>query len=263
MHQARLRTDSGPYHRLMTPSTVSFVVPAHNEEPLLAATLSAIHAAAAACAIEYEIIVVDDASTDRTAHLAAAAGARVVTVQHRQISATRNSGARAASGELLVFVDADTLINREVLLSALDAVAKGAVGGGATVHFDGRLPLYARALIPWVTALMRSTRLAAGCFVFCTRSAFEAAGGFDERLFGAEEIALSVALKKIGLFVILREPVLTSGRKLRTHSGLEVLGIVARGAISGGNMIKHRDQMGLWYAPRRKDPALQRPDRSA
>jgi hypothetical protein len=105
-------------------------------------------------------------------------------------------------------------------------------------------------------------RLAAGCFVFCTRSAFEAAGGFDERLFGAEEIALSIALKRLGRFVILRETVLTSGRKLRTYSGLEVLGIMARAALSGGKMLERRDQMGLWYDPRREDPALQRPQRS-
>ena len=247
----------------MTPHTVSFVVPAHNEEPLLVATLSAIHAAAAACGIEYEIIVADDASTDRTAHVAAAAGARVVAVQHRQIAATRNSGARAASGDVLVFVDADTLINREVLQSAIAAITNGAVGGGATVRFEGHVPLYAKALLPLFTVLMRRTRLAAGCFVFCTRFAFEAAGGFDERLFGAEEIALSAALKKLGAFVILREGVLTSGRKLRTYSGFEVLGIVMRAALSGGKMLKRRDQMGLWYDPRRADPALPRPHRSA
>ncbi len=246
----------------MTPNAVSFIVPAHNEEPVLAATLSAIHAAAQACDIEYEIIVADDASTDRTALIAAEAGACVVAVQHRQISATRNSGARAASGGIFVFVDADTLINAEVLLRAVEAIAQGAVGGGATVRFDGHLPLYAKVLLPVFTRLMRRTRLAAGCFVFCTRPAFEAAGGFDERLFGAEEIALSVALKKLGAFVILGESVLTSGRKLRTYSGFEVLGIMLRAALSGGKMLTRRDQMGLWYDPRRADPALQRPDRS-
>ena len=134
---------------------------------------------------------------------------------------------------------------------------------GAAVSFDGEIPFYARLLTPWLTAMMRWMRLAAGCFVFCTRSAFDAAGGFDERLFGAEELALSVALKKLGHFVILREAVVTSGRKLRTYSGFEVLGIVVRGALSGGSMIKHRDQMHLWYAPRRADPALQRPPGSA
>ncbi len=247
----------------MTRDTVSFVVPAHNEEPLLAATLSALHTAAATCAIKYEIIVVDDASTDHTARIAAEAGACVVAVQHRQISATRNSGARAASGSIFVFVDADTLINPEVLLRAIESVAQGAVGGGATVHFDGQVPLYAKMVLPLFTLLMRRTRLAAGCFVFCTRPAFEAAGGFDERLFGAEEIALSAALKKHGAFVILREAVLTSGRKLRTYSGWEVLGIMLRAALSGGKMLTRRDQMGLWYDPRRADPALQRLDRSA
>ena len=233
----------------MTLNLVSFVVPAHNEESLLAATLFAINAAATACAIEYEIVVADDASTDRTAHVAASVGARVVPVQHRQIAATRNSGARASNGEVLVFVDADTLINKEVLRAALDTVARGAIGGGAAVRFDGRVPFYARALLPAMTAMMRWMHLAAGCFVFCTRSAFEAAGGFDARLFGAEEIALSIALKKIGRFVILRETVLTSGRKLRTYSGLEVLGIMARAVLSGGKMLKRRDQMGLWYDP--------------
>ena len=245
----------------MTPNTVSFIVPAHNEEPVLPATLSAIHAAAKACAIAYEIIVADDASTDRTAPIAAAAGACVVAVQHRQISATRNSGARAATGGLFVFVDADTLINPEVVLRAVEAVARGAVGGGATVRFEGQVPLYAKVVLPLLTWSMRRARLAAGCFVFCTRPAFEAAGGFDERLFGAEEIALSVALKRLGTFVILREAVLTSGRKLRTYSGFEVLGIMLRGLLSGGKMLTRRDQMGLWYDPRRADPALQRLDR--
>lgn len=244
----------------MTPTSLSFVVPAHNEERLLPATLQSLHQAAAACGIGYEIIVADDASTDRTAQLAAGLGARVVPVQHRKISATRNSGARAATGDLLVFVDADTLINQDVLLRAIDVVANGAVGGGATVRFDGYLPPYARLLIPLLTGVMRSLRLAAGCFVFCTRTAFEAAGGFDERLFGAEEIALSVALKKIGRFVIVRETVMTSGRKLRTHSGLEILGIMGRFALRGRRVIERRDQMGLWYDPRREDPGLQRPD---
>lgn len=237
----------------MTPSTVSFIVPAHDEERLLAATLQAIHYGAAACAIRYEIIVVDDASTDRTAVIAAESGARVVPVQHRQIAATRNSGARAARGDWLVFIDADTLINPEVLQSALDALCAGFVGGGATVRFEGQIPRYARVLLPVLTPMMRWLRMAAGCFMFCTRSAFDATGGFDQRLFAAEEIALSAALRKIGRFMILRESVLTSGRKLRTYSGFEVLSIIAHGMTSGRGMLERRDHLQLWYAPRRED----------
>jgi glycosyltransferase involved in cell wall biosynthesis len=65
---------------------LSFIVPAFNEENELAQTLSALHLAAAASGEAYEIVVVDDASTDRTVELAAAAGARVVSVSHRQIA---------------------------------------------------------------------------------------------------------------------------------------------------------------------------------
>ena len=247
----------------MTATRISFVVPAHNEEHLLPATLQAINRAAAACKLEYEVIVVDDASTDRTAQLASELGAHVASVQHRKISATRNSGARRASGDLLVFVDADTVINEHVVRRAVEAVRAGAIGGGASVCVEGRVPLYASGLLPLLTVLMRWARLAAGCFVFCNRSAFEQVGGFDERLFGAEEIALSAALKKVGRFVILREAVLTSGRKLRTYSGLEVLCIMTRAALSGGKMLERRDQMGLWYDPRRQDPGTPRPDRYA
>lgn len=244
----------------MKPGLLSFVVPAHNEEPLLAATLHAIHDAARACSVDYEIVVANDESTDRTAIIAAELGARVISVCHRQIAATRNSGARTATGEMLVFVDADTLINPAVLQSAIDAVMGGAVGGGATVRFDGRIPLYARALLPMLIAGMRVMRLAAGCFVFSTRAAFESAGGFDETLFAAEELAFSTALKRVGRFVIVRAAVSTSGRKLRTYSGFEVLGILGRFAISGRKMIEQRDQMGLWYDPRRVDPGPARAD---
>ncbi len=244
----------------MKPSLLSFVVPAHNEEALLASTLHAIHEAARACAVDYEIVVADDASTDRTALIAAESAARVISVHHRQIAATRNSGARASKGDMLVFVDADTLIDAAVLQGAIDAVVDGAVGGGATVCFDGRVPFYARALLPMLTAGMRVMRLAAGCFVFCTRAAFDAAGGFDETLFAAEELAFSTALKRVGRFVILRAAVSTSGRKLRTYSGLEVLRILGRFAISGRKMIERRDHMGLWYDPRRVDPAPGRID---
>src|SRR5216684_3740008 len=100
----------------------------------------------------------------------------------------------------------------------------GAVGGGCAVRFDGPLPAWAKVLEPWVTGIQRVLRFAAGCFLFCTREAFLAAGGFDERLYGAEEIYMSVALKRQGRFVVLKGSVLTSGRKLRAYSGREILG---------------------------------------
>ena len=236
---------------------LSFVVPAYNEERLLGRTLASLHAAARTLGLAYEIVVADDASTDATAAIAAARGARVVSVAHRHIAATRNSGARAAAGEWLVFVDADTVVDAVVLAAAVQALRDGTVGGGAVVRFDGAVPLYARLLMPLVVFIFRRVRLAAGCFLFCTRAAFEAVGGFDERLFASEELTLSAALKTRGPFVVLSEVVVTSGRKLRSYSSGEILGILLRVGLRGRRGVRQRAGLELWYGERRPDP-LQR-----
>ena len=233
---------------------ISFIVPAYNEERLLGATLDALHAAGRAAGEPYELIVVDDASTDRTALIAQGHGALLVRVAHRQIAATRNAGARRANGDLFIFVDADTTVNEAVVRSAVEALRGGAAGGGAAVEFDGPVPLYARLLMPVLVRLFRAAGLAAGCFLFCTRSAFAAVGGFDEAFYGAEELIMSQALKRHGRFVVLRQAVTTSGRKLRTHSVREVLVVLGRLALRGSRAVKQRQGMELWYAERREDP---------
>jgi glycosyltransferase involved in cell wall biosynthesis len=234
---------------------ISFIVPAYNEERLLGATLDALHAAGRAVGEPYELVVVDDASTDGTAIIAQRHGAVLVSVAHRQIAATRNSGARKANGELFIFVDADTIVEEAVVRSAVEALRGGAAGGGAAVVFEGTVPLYARLLMPVLVRLFRAARLAAGCFLFCTRDAFVAVGGFDEAFYGAEELVMSRALKRYGKFVILRQAVVTSGRKLRTHSVREVLLVLGRLVLRGPNAIKQRQGMELWYAERRDDPS--------
>jgi len=235
-------------------SLVSFIIPAYNEERVLGRTLEALTRASRGLTERAEVIVVDDGSTDRTAEIARAHGARVVSVQHRKISATRNAGAREARGQWLVFVDADTLVTECLIRSTMTTLHSGAVGGGCAVRFDGRLPRYARALTAIFVPLYGALRLAAGCFLFCTRAAFEDVGGFDERLFAAEEVALSVALRRRGRFVILREHVMTSARKLRTHSWREVLGTLLRLAVRGPRAMREREALELWYGQRRADP---------
>ena len=236
---------------------ISFVVPAHNEELLLGRTLASIHAAARRSGRPYEIVVADDASTDRTAAVAAQHGARVVPIARRQIAAARNAGARAAAGNILIFVDADTIVSADVVAATLAALDDGAVAGGASLRLDGRVPWYGRLMAAVVLTTMRVGRLAAGCYVFCTRAAFDATGGFDERLFATEEIALSRALHRQGRMVILREAVETSGRKLRTHSGWEILRLLLAMATSGRGAVRSRRHLDLWYGGRRIDPAEQ------
>jgi glycosyltransferase involved in cell wall biosynthesis len=238
----------------LSPVVLSFIVPAYNEEQLLGQTLESIHGAALAIGESYEVIVVDDGSSDQTALVAQRHGARVVAVEHRKISATRNSGAKVAMGDFFVFVDADTLVDAPVVQAAIHALRSGAVGGGAAFKFDGAIPWYARLLLPIVVLSFRLTGIATGCFLFCTRSAFFAVGGFDEAYFGAEEIVLSQALGRHGRFKVLRLPVTTSGRKLRTFSNRELWTMLIRMARQGRSGVKQRQGMELWYGERRKDP---------
>jgi glycosyltransferase involved in cell wall biosynthesis len=233
---------------------ISFIVPAYNEEQLLGQTLEAIHSAALDIGEPYELIVVDDGSTDQTAQVAEGHGAVVVPVHHRKISATRNSGAEAATGELLFFIDADTVVDTQILKAAVAALRGGVVGGGAALKFDGVIPWHARLLLPVVLLAFRWTGIATGCFLFCTRLAFLAVGGFDEAYFGAEEIVLSKALKHHGRFKVLTLAVTTSGRKLRTFSNKEIGTMLLRIARQGSSGVKQREGMELWYGERRDDP---------
>jgi glycosyltransferase involved in cell wall biosynthesis len=233
---------------------ISFIIPAHNEERLIGRTLNALGDAMLAVGQAFEVVVVDDASSDRTAAIACEHGAKLVAVCHRQIGATRNAGARQAGGELFVFLDADTVVTEAVVHAAIKAIHQGAVGGGCAVRFDGRLPLYGRAIAAVTVPLYRALGLASGCFLFCTREAFQAAGGFDERLFAAEEGAMSRALRRQGRFVVLCEFVVTSGRKLRAHTASEVLGLLARLALGGPESVRRREGLEIWYGDRRTDP---------
>jgi len=232
---------------------ISFVLPAHNEEELLGETLTAIRAAADAVSEPYELVVVDDASSDRTGDIALAHGARLERVEYRQISRARNAGARVANGDRFIFVDADTIISERTLRAALAAMDAGAVAGGATLRMDGRVPVYIHGLLAVTAAVMRRKNWIAGCYVFCTREAFQAAGGFDESLFATEEIAFSKAVQQIGRVVILDEEVITSGRKARSHSGWDLVRLLAVFAVRGQSMLRSRKHLALWYGGRRRD----------
>ncbi len=234
-------------------SSISFIVPAWNEESVLGQTIDAIKNSARQLPLTSEVIVVDDSSTDQTADIAVAHGARVVRVQHRQIAATRNAGALQAHGDVLFFVDADTLIGEAVVKAAIGSVQRGAVGGGCRFRFNGRIPLYARVLETVTVRLYRFVGIAAGCFLFCTREAFESVNGFNPQLYAAEEGAMSLALRRQGKFVILRESVTTSGRKLRTCSARKIFAPIVQIAFHGHRYLRNRHGMDIWYGDRRPD----------
>jgi glycosyltransferase involved in cell wall biosynthesis len=231
---------------------LSFIVPAYNEELELPSTLSAIHAAADTNSEPYEIIVVNDGSTDATAALATAGGARVLTIHRRQIAAARNAGAREAQGGVLFFVDADTRIAPQHVSAALTALQDGWVGGGARVEIAEEIPPWARIFVSVFGGLYFAANLGAGAFLFTSRDHFDRAGGFDEQCFAGEEYYFTRALKKLGRFRLLADPVVTSGRKLRMYSARQILGGLVGIILRGRCAVRSRDRLDLWYDGKRE-----------
>jgi len=231
---------------------ISFIVPAYNEEHELEATLSAIREAASGTAQPYEIIVVDDASTDPTPEIALRAGAKVIPINRRQIAAARNAGGRAAQGEYLFFIDADTRINRAHMKGGIAALEGGYAGGSARVAMDGFVPIWGRMLLRGFASVYFGLNLGAGAFLFTTRRNFDLVGGFDEQYFAGEEVYFSLELKKLGGFKVLRDPVVTSARKLRMYPAKVFLrkffGVILRGP--GG--VRSRSKLSLWYDGKRE-----------
>ncbi len=230
-----------------TVSLVSFIVPAWNEEAQLAATLSSIRKAAESLSAHCEVVVADDGSTDRTPEIAEQFADQTVHVNYRQIAATRNAGARAAHGDLLIFVDADTNVSSELLRAVVQAVQQGAVGGGCLARLDEPVPVWARLAVVELNVYCRLFKVAYGCFLFCTREAFEAVGGFDASLYITEEIALSQALRRFGPFAVLPQRVVTSGRKLRALTLSQAFGAACRAGFYG---FRSRRGKEFWYEQR-------------
>jgi len=229
----------------------SIVVPAYNEECYLRATLSALWRAMEALPGRAgELIVVDNDSTDRTAQVARAHGARVVTEPHRQIARARNAGAGAACGKYLIFVDADTVVPPHLLRETLQALDSGeCCGGGALLAFDSRAPLSETARLWNVISVL--CRWAAGGYLFCLHEAFEDVGGFDEEFYASEELHISRALKHWGWrrgmrLMILGGPAVTSARKLEWFSRRELLRHLMT-VSRHPDRLKSREACAMWY----------------
>jgi glycosyltransferase involved in cell wall biosynthesis len=232
----------------------SIIVPAYNEEAYLPSTLAILKASMAALTeFRGEIIVTNNNSTDRTAEIAEASGARVVFEEHQQIARARNVGGKEAHGRYLIFVDADTRISPALLRKTLTALESGSnCGGGTIAEYDAFPPLVARGGLKVWLFISRTFKWASGAYVFCPRQAFLDTGGFDERYYAAEEIFFSGALKRWGkrsgkAFVILDEPIITSSRKLEWY-GLSGIAIMILGMFLHLRPLQNREACErIWY----------------
>ena len=241
---------------------VSVVIPAYNEERLLLPTLHLVQSAASASlgarGWEWEVVVCDNNSSDQTASIARATGARVAFEPINQIGRARDTGARAAMGEWLVFIDADSTPSAGLFSDIADQIASGrAIGGGAVVRLDADAPWHARLLGFCWNCWSRLVGWAAGSCVWVEARAFREIGGFGTEAYAGEEVALSRKLKRLARrrgrkFVILADhPIETSSRKVRLYTPWEMLRLLLRMVFSFGRAAKDPKACHLWYDGRR------------
>lgn len=240
---------------------VSVVLPAFNEEKLLPAALAAVREAASAFTSrgwEWECVVCDNNSTDGTAAVARAGGATVVFEPVNQIGRARDAGARVATGDWLVFIDADSTPSSALFASIAERIASGrALGGGSTVELEPGTPRYARFVCGLWNLWSRLAGWAAGSCVWVEAEAFRAVGGFGTEYYAGEEVFLSRRLKTLARrsgrrFVILSaHPLRTSSRKLKLYTLTEAGRFFFRMLFTAGRAAKRPDACHIWYDGRR------------
>jgi glycosyltransferase involved in cell wall biosynthesis len=238
---------------------ISVIVPAFNEEKLLGGSLAEIQSAAAAFTARgwpFELVVCDNNSTDRTADIARAAGAKVIFEPINQIARARNVGAAAATGDWLLFVDADSHPGEKLFDDVAGQISSGKVlAGGVTIRLDEKRFIAGLVTQFWNCA-SRLTRLMAGSFIFVEAAAFRQVGGFSHEFFAAEELDLSRRLKKLAratkrkIVILHRHPIKTSARKMKLYTGREHLKLLAR-VMFNRRTLASRESCTLWYDGRR------------
>lgn len=239
---------------------ISIVIPAFNEERLLGQTLAHVNSVRpvfAAAGWESELIVCDNNSTDRTAEIARAAGATVVFEPVNQIARARNTGAAAASGDWLLFIDADLQPSAELFADVLEAIQSGkCLAGGSTVRLAGDHRVGKMFVHVW-NWKSRSRRWLAGSFIFCDATVFRKIGGFSNEMFAGEELDLSERLKEFAkdsgreIVILQRHPLLTSDRKMHLYSGWDYFRLLLRLAGNQRRTLRNREACHIWYDGRR------------
>lgn len=241
---------------------VSLVIPAFNEERLLPSTLDLVRAAASAAfgarGWAWEIVVCDNNSSDRTAEIARDRGATVVFEPVNQIGRARDTGARAARGEWLIFIDADSTPSAELLRDIAAQIETGrALGGGVVVRLDAEAPWHARLLGFCWNCWSRLVSWAAGSCVWVEAEAFREVGGFGTEAYAGEEVGLSRKLKRLArrrgkrFRVLSAHPLETSSRKVRLYTPWEMARLFLRMVFSFGRAAKDPKACHLWYDGRR------------
>lgn len=180
---------------------ISVIIPAYNEEHYLGATLKTIERATDLLlekrGVSTEIIVVDNGSTDTTASIARSSGAQLVKESQHNVARVRNTGVAAASGEVLLFIDADVTVPESLLCRIHDVMTDNACLGGA-VDTNYRPAKYSvKVYLKIWRQIGKLMGMAQGATKFCRRNVFDSLKGYDETLFMGEDVDFYWRMKRL------------------------------------------------------------------
>ena len=239
---------------------LTIAIPAFNEEKLLPDTLAAIKESAKVFETmnwDWELVVCDNNSTDRTGELARAAGARVVFEPENQIARARNAAGQTARGDWILFVDADSMPSPELFAATGRAMQQTDILGGGSTLTMGRVPWWAAFWVHLWNGISRLMRWPAGSYFFCRTQAFLELEGFSKTLYASEELEFAERLKRHGrrqkkrLHIITDQPLITSARKLSLYSPWEMVRLLIATVFTGGRALGDPKSCSWWYDGRR------------
>lgn len=176
----------------------SVVIPAHNEEQYIGKCLDAITSARQLTQHSVEVIVSLNRCTDKTEEIARNFGAVIVREDAKNISKIRNAGAKAASGDVIVTVDADSQMSANTFSEIEKLLSSGKYIGGGTKIKAERLSLGIIMSSLVIFYYAASSKIPSAGLFWCYKKDFEAIGGFDENLLTIEDLDFAKRLKTYG-----------------------------------------------------------------
>jgi glycosyltransferase involved in cell wall biosynthesis len=197
--------------------TISIIVPAHNEEDYLGATLDALNRQDYP---NFEIVVVANGCTDRTAEVAKEKCQRLATLEAKGLGVSRNLGARMATGDLLIFLDADTILEPHALRTIAERFTERNAGG--TVKGQPDSNRFAYRLIYGLKNFIHRyvVRNGSSGVIICWKKHFASVGGFDERLELRENSELIRRLKRFGGYKYIGSTAATTSMRRYDRRGV-------------------------------------------
>ncbi len=229
---------------------ISVVLPTLNEEKYIESTLFHIRKMK-----PFEIIVADSHSKDKTREIAKKYGAKVVLCPRKNAAIGRNAGGRKARGDVILFLDADSIVFPN-MLETLENDFKDKKVAGWTCSIYGFTPKWseqlmynmANQLINFLTMTMKKPH-AAGICIAVRREVFNKLNGFNENLKVMEDHDFAKRTKKYGNFIFSKDTcVFTSARRIENWGGLNLIKKYSKIYISF-MLNKNKDYQNVEYEP--------------